>query len=61
MSNMAENIEENPRVGSAELEKASTASTPASVDIDPEAERRLLKKLDWILLPLFTAICEPLL
>jgi hypothetical protein len=57
---MAENIEENPPVGSAEL-KASIASTPASVDIDPEAERRLLKKLDWILLPLFTAICESLL
>ncbi|TEB22552.1 MFS general substrate transporter [Coprinellus micaceus] len=54
---MAQNIEENlePRVGDSR-EKASVASTPVSVDIDPEAERRLLKKLDWVLLPLFTAI-----
>jgi hypothetical protein len=26
--------------------------------IDPEAERKLLRKLDWTLLPLFTLICE---
>ncbi len=26
--------------------------------IDPDAEKRLLKKLDWILLPMFTVICE---
>lgn len=26
--------------------------------IDPEAERRLVRKLDWILLPLFTLVCE---
>ncbi|KAK0188625.1 MFS general substrate transporter [Armillaria mellea] len=25
--------------------------------IDPKAEKRLLKKLDWILLPMFTVIC----
>ena len=25
--------------------------------IDPVAEARLLRKLDWILLPMFTAIC----
>jgi hypothetical protein len=56
---MAQHIEENlePRVGDSR-EKASVASTPVSVDIDPEAERRLLKKLDWVLLPLFTAICK---
>ncbi|KAF5320361.1 hypothetical protein D9611_011272 [Ephemerocybe angulata] len=28
----------------------------SDVDIDPEEERRLLKKLDWILLPMFTMI-----
>lgn len=26
--------------------------------IDPVAEARLLRKLDWILLPMFTAICK---
>jgi hypothetical protein len=26
--------------------------------IDPEAERKLVRKLDWMLLPLFTLICE---
>ncbi len=26
--------------------------------IDPDAEKRLLKKLDCILLPMFTVICE---
>ncbi|TFK23380.1 MFS general substrate transporter [Coprinopsis marcescibilis] len=26
--------------------------------IDPEAEKRLLRKTDWVLLPMFTAICE---
>lgn len=28
-----------------------------SVQIDPEAERKLLRKLDFTLLPLFTLIC----
>jgi hypothetical protein len=27
-------------------------------EIDPVAEARLLRKLDWILLPMFTAICK---
>ena len=60
MSAIAQTIEEGlkPEAGDGRDEKASVASTPVSVDIDPEAERRLLKKLDWVLLPLFTAICE---
>lgn len=31
------------------------APTPG---IDPQAEARLVRKLDFVLLPLFTAICE---
>jgi hypothetical protein len=32
-----------------------------SLDIDPVEEKKLLRKLDFILLPLFTAICESLI
>ncbi|KAJ3517997.1 hypothetical protein NMY22_g13843 [Coprinellus aureogranulatus] len=39
-----------------EDEKTSMRSSQSSVGIDPIAEKRLLKKLDLILLPLFTAI-----
>ncbi|KAF6747659.1 major facilitator superfamily domain-containing protein [Ephemerocybe angulata] len=50
----------------SEIEKADISQTPSPpsspiasqllTEINPEAERRLVKKLDWILLPLFTAI-----
>ncbi|TFK29612.1 MFS general substrate transporter [Coprinopsis marcescibilis] len=49
------------------IEKASVESPTSkgfkendgspSYEIDPEAERKLVRKLDWILLPLFTLIC----
>ncbi|KAF5319115.1 hypothetical protein D9611_014104 [Ephemerocybe angulata] len=52
----------------SEIEKADISQTPSPpsspiasqllTEIDPEAERRLVKKLDWIVLPLFTAICN---
>lgn len=32
-------------------------ATTGHPEIDPVAERKLVKKLDWVLLPLFTAIC----
>ncbi|KAG2011917.1 high-affinity nicotinic acid transporter [Coprinopsis cinerea AmutBmut pab1-1] len=40
------------------MEKASveSPSNDANYEIDPEAERKLVRKLDWILLPLFTLI-----
>ncbi|KAF6744578.1 major facilitator superfamily domain-containing protein [Ephemerocybe angulata] len=48
---------EGGKVDSIEGEKLGVDDSPIpDVDIDPEAERRLLKKLDWILLPLFTMI-----
>lgn len=52
---------ESPVVEKAgSLVSSPSSSSPAVAEpvIDPEAERRLVKKLDWILLPLFTAICE---
>jgi hypothetical protein len=40
------------------LEVGLPASLSAStVDLDPVAEKRLVKKLDWILMPMFTLIC----
>ncbi|KAJ2914101.1 hypothetical protein MD484_g6323, partial [Candolleomyces efflorescens] len=44
-------IEKAGSLGSSSLPPRNT--TP---EIDPEAERKLVRKLDWILLPLFTAI-----
>ncbi|EAU90418.2 hypothetical protein CC1G_00802 [Coprinopsis cinerea okayama7 len=43
------------------MEKASveSPSNDANYEIDPEAERKLVRKLDWILLPLFTLIFQP--
>lgn len=35
-------------------------SETASSHLDPEAERKLVRKLDWALIPLFTLICETL-
>jgi hypothetical protein len=32
-------------------------SSAAYEDIDPVAERKLVRKLDWILLPMFCIIC----
>lgn len=40
----------------AEIEvRSERVATPV---IDPQAEARLVRKLDFVLLPLFTAICE---
>ncbi|KAJ7066448.1 MFS general substrate transporter [Mycena amicta] len=38
------------------IDKASKDSEKVQVEIDPEAERKLLRKLDWNLLPLFTLL-----
>ncbi|TEB22529.1 MFS general substrate transporter [Coprinellus micaceus] len=46
-------------VDSSSIEKAEVESgsdRPATPGIDPEAEKRLVRKLDLVLLPLFTAI-----
>ena len=43
----------------AEIE--SHSERVATPDIDPQAEARLVRKLDFVLLPLFTAICECLI
>jgi hypothetical protein len=52
-------MDERPSEGQAEAEKASLKPSPSIASVNPEMEKRLLKKLDWILLPLFTAIREP--
>ncbi|TEB20092.1 MFS general substrate transporter [Coprinellus micaceus] len=49
-------MDERPSEGLAEAEKASLKPSPSIASVNPEVEKRLLKKLDWILLPLFTAI-----
>ncbi|KAJ3524720.1 hypothetical protein NMY22_g10874 [Coprinellus aureogranulatus] len=56
-------VEEKATIESPIVEKAgslisSSSSSPAGAEpvIDPLAEKRLVKKLDWILLPLFTSI-----
>lgn len=36
----------------------AVATLPRAHGIDPAAERRLVKKLDLILLPMFTLMCE---
>ena len=45
-----------------EVEKGSVEGTiekvPEDDGIDPVAEKKLVKKLDWIFLPLFTVICR---
>jgi hypothetical protein len=45
-----------------EVEKGSVEGTiekvPEDDGIDPVAEQKLVKKLDWIFLPLFTVICR---
>lgn len=49
-----------------EVEHGAVCTSPDKEDgkheevyvIDPQAERKLVRKLDWILLPLFTLICE---
>ncbi len=41
--------------GSVDVESTSAQSDNG---IDPVAEKKLLRKLDWILLPLTTLICE---
>jgi hypothetical protein len=46
---------------SIEANDSKESHNLSTVEIDPEAERRLVRKLDWILLPLFTLICEHLL
>ncbi|KAJ7180788.1 MFS general substrate transporter [Mycena filopes] len=52
-----EHADEKPlrRNGLAANQSNDSQSTP-NVAIDPEAERKLARKLDWILLPLFTLI-----
>ena len=57
---MDDEVKREPSLDIASDTKASpTADSPQpSPTFDSEAERRLLRKLDWILLPLFTAICE---
>jgi hypothetical protein len=37
--------------------KTESSSLSNDVAIDPIAEKRLVKKLDWILLPLFAVTC----
>ncbi|KAJ7091474.1 MFS general substrate transporter [Mycena belliarum] len=37
---------------------SDTPAAPKEIVIDPEAEKKLVRKLDWILMPLFTLICE---
>ncbi|KAJ3538379.1 hypothetical protein NMY22_g5189 [Coprinellus aureogranulatus] len=51
-------IIESPIVEKAGSLISSSSSSPAGAEpvIDPLAEKRLVKKLDWILLPLFTSI-----
>ena len=34
------------------------ATESLAAQIDPLAEKRLLRKLDWVFMPMFTAICE---
>ncbi|KAJ7334300.1 MFS general substrate transporter [Mycena albidolilacea] len=41
---------------SIEANDSKESHNLSTVEIDPEAERRLVRKLDWILLPLFTLI-----
>jgi len=42
----------------AKIGETSSHATGNSYEIDPLAERRLLRKFDWYLLPLFTLLCE---
>lgn len=37
--------------------KSESSGLSRAIEIDPIAEKRLVRKLDWILLPLFTIIC----
>jgi len=39
------------------LEVGLPSSSVSSLALDPVAEKRLVKKLDWILMPMFTLIC----
>ncbi|KAJ2928041.1 hypothetical protein H1R20_g9056, partial [Candolleomyces eurysporus] len=51
-------VEEPIMVEKAGSLQSSSLASPKdkTAEIDPEAERKLIRKLDWILLPLFTAI-----
>ncbi|TFK39755.1 MFS general substrate transporter [Crucibulum laeve] len=49
-------VDELKKSKSVELEISSKAFSDASDEIDPVAEKRLVRKLDWLLLPLFTLI-----
>lgn len=40
--------------------KSGSSGLSNAIEIDPIAEKRLVKKLDWILLPLFTITCGSL-
>ena len=56
-----EKSRDDSAVDSSSLEKAEVESgldRPSTPGIDPEAEKRLVRKLDLVLLPLFTAICQ---
>ncbi|KAK7025159.1 putative transporter C11D3.18C [Favolaschia claudopus] len=39
------------------LDESKESDTMDKFVIDPEAERKLVRKLDWILMPLFTLLC----
>ena len=56
-----EELEKNfTEINSPEIifQRNSTSLDGLNPEIDPKAERRLVMKLDLILLPLFTLICE---
>jgi hypothetical protein len=44
--------------GGSLTKSGASSSLDVEDDIDPIAEKRLLRKLDMIMLPMFTIICE---
>ncbi|TEB21694.1 hypothetical protein FA13DRAFT_1741614 [Coprinellus micaceus] len=44
-------MEERPQMSQADAEKASVQSARSRTDVNPKMEKRLLRNLDWILLP----------
>ncbi|KAJ7759145.1 MFS general substrate transporter [Mycena metata] len=56
MSSHAEIAEKRLETNSVDANDSKDSRSINDVVIDPEAERKLVRKLDWILLPLFTLI-----
>lgn len=50
--------DEDEKISVKDVAKSSDLESEPVVGINIDAERKLVRKLDWALLPLFTLICE---